>query len=140
MASTTKGLRVPEHLQRAIEEEMDRTGSTEWSATVLELIDEGIRMRRAPGVTFTGGPAGRRAVLAGTGLDVWEVIATWQEVGEDYSRLKASYDWLTEPQLRAALGYYDLYPAEIDARLKAEANRTPEWVRRELPFTAVRNE
>lgn len=137
MASTTKGLRVPEHLQRAIEEEMDRTGSTEWSATVLELIDEGIRMRRAPGVTFAGGPAGRRAMLACTGLDVWEVIATWHEVGEDYSRLKASYDWLTEPQLRAALGYYDLYPAEIDARLEAEANRTPASVRRELPFTAV---
>lgn len=139
MASTAKGLRVPEHLERAIEREMERTGSREWSTTVLELIDEGIRMRRAPGIVFMDGPAGRRAVVAGTGLDVWEIIATWREIGEDYGRLKASYDWLTEPQLRAALSYYELYPAEIDVRLETEASWTPERVRRELPFTVVRD-
>lgn len=139
MASTARGLRVPEGLERAIEQEMRRTGSKEWSATVLELIDEGIRMRQAPGITFMDGPAGRRAVVEGTGLDVWEVIATWREVGENYRRLKASYDWLMEPQLRAALSYYELYPSEIDARLEAEASWTPERVRRELPFTAPRD-
>ena len=59
-------------------------------------------MRRASGVVFVDGPPGRRAVVSGTGLDVWEIVATWQEVGEDYRALREAYDWLTEPQLRAA--------------------------------------
>ncbi len=81
------------------------------------------------------GPPGRRAVLAGTGLDVWEVIATWKHCRGDFRLLRESYGWLTEPQLRAALGFYELYPAEIDARLEREQSWTPERVRRELPFS-----
>ena len=104
-----------------------------------ELLDEAIRMRRAPGVLFVDGPTGRRAVLAGTALEVWEVVATWREIDEDAGELARSYPWLSEMQLRAALGYYRLYPDEIDARLEREAAWTPERVRRELPF-AIPNE
>ena len=39
------------------------------------LIDN---MRRAPGIVFADGPAGRRAAVGGTGLDVWEIVATWR--------------------------------------------------------------
>ncbi len=46
--------------------------------------DEEIRTRRVPGIVFVDGATGRRAALAGTGLDVWEVIATWQEGGKSY--------------------------------------------------------
>jgi uncharacterized protein (DUF433 family) len=95
-------------------------------------------MRRAPGVVFLTGPAGRRAVLAGTGLDVWEVVSTWRDAGESFDALRESYSWLTEPQLRAALGYYRLFPKEIEDRLRREAAWTPERVRRELPFAAPR--
>ncbi|MGH9379064.1 MAG: DUF433 domain-containing protein [Thermoanaerobaculia bacterium] len=84
------------------------------------------------------GPAGRRAVLAGTGLDVWEVVATWRDVGESSDALRESYPWLTEPQLRAALAYYQLYPQEIDERLRREDDWTPDRVRRELPFAIPR--
>ena len=95
-------------------------------------------MRRAPGVVFTDGPAGRRAVVAGAGLDVWEIIATWERCERDYGSLKQEYAWLTEPQLRAALGYYELYPEEINARLERERSWTPERLRHELPFSAPR--
>ena len=105
-----------------------------WSATTQELLDEAIRMRRAPGIVFADGPAGRRAAIAGSGLDVWEVIAAWRAMGEDLGRLRAGYPRLTEAQLRAAVSYYRLYPEEIDARLKRERSWTPERVRRELPF------
>lgn len=97
-------------------------------------------MRRAPGILFADGPAGRRAVIAGTGLDVWEVIAAWQAVDEDLERLRAGYTWLTEQQLRAALSYYRLYPGAIDARLERERSWTPEKVRRELPFATPTRE
>ena len=92
-------------------------------------------MRRAPGIVFVDGPAGRRAVVAGTGLDVWEIVATSKQCDGDYDKLRRSYDWLTEPQLRAALGFYELYPEEIDGRLERERSWTPERVRRELPFS-----
>lgn len=92
-------------------------------------------MRKAPGIGFVDGPTGRRAVVAGTGLDVWEIIATWKEGGEGYPALRQNYPWLNEAQLRAALGYYEIYPSEINARLEREARWTPERVRREFPFS-----
>ncbi len=95
-----------------------------------------VRMRRAPGIVFADGPFGRRAVVAGTGIDVWEVIATWKQGDEDSDELRKNYDWLNETQLRAALSYYEQFPSEIDARLAREREWTPERLRKELPFTA----
>ncbi len=133
----TRGIRVSLDLDREISREAQARG-TSWSAMSQTLLAEAIRMRRAPGVIFVDGPAGRRAVVAGTGLDVWEVIATWKRCEDDYEALRQSYDWLTEPQLRAALGYYELYPEDIEARLERERSWTPDRLRRELPFSASR--
>lgn len=137
MATRAKGIRLPDELDLAIARESASRGKS-WSAMIAELLDEGIRMRRVPGIAFADGPAGRRAVVAGTGLDVWEIIAAWRSVGGNDEALRQSYSWLTEPQLRSALAYYELFPAEIDARLEREAQWTPERVRRELPFARPR--
>ena len=138
MASRAKGIRIPDELDRAIARESKTRGKT-WSAMTTELLEEGIRMRRVPGIAFVDGPAGRRAVVAGTGLDVWEVIVTWREGDQSDEALRQSYPWLTEAQRRAALAYYEVYPVEIDARLEREAQWTPDRVRRELPFSRPRN-
>jgi uncharacterized protein (DUF433 family) len=137
MATRAKGIRIPDELDAAIARESEAQGKS-WSAMTAELLEEAIRMRRAPGIVFVEGPAGRRAVVAGSGLDVWEVVATWRDGNRDESLLRQSYPWLTEPQLRAALSYYELYPQEIDARLEREEKWTPERVRRELPFARPR--
>lgn len=34
---------------------------------------------------------GRRAAIAGSGLEVWEVIATWKEGGESWEVLREAY-------------------------------------------------
>jgi len=138
MSSRAKGIRVPLEIDQAVRDEMKRRGVTEWSAMVVELVDEGLRMRRAPGVVFVDGPVGRRPVIAGTGMDVWEVIAAWQELGRDYRRLRTAYDWLTEPQLRAALSYYEAYPTEIDERLARERALTPDESQEVFPFIRAR--
>lgn len=138
MATTMKSLRLPEALRRDIEREVRRRGLKEWSAGAVELLTEAIQMRRAPGIAFVDAPGGRRAVIAGTGLEVWEVIATWRSLDRSHKRLQAAYDWLAEPQLRAALSYYELYPEAVDARLKLEAEATPAAVRRRMPFTVAR--
>jgi len=138
MTSRAKGIRMPVEIDQAVREEMKRRGVAEWSTIVVELVDEGLRMRRAPGVVFVDGPVGRRPVIAGTGLDVWEVIAAWQELGRDYRRLRAAFDWLTEPQIRAALSYYEAYPREIDDRLERERALTPDSSQAEFPFIRAR--
>jgi uncharacterized protein (DUF433 family) len=136
MRQRSRGIRVSEPLAADIEREARRRARS-WSATAAELLEEAIRMRRAPGIVFADGPGGRRAVVAGTGLDVWEIVATWRACGQDLAALAASYAWLDQTALHAALGYYQLYPAEVDARVAREAEWTAERVRRELPF-AVR--
>lgn len=138
MGTRVKGIRITDELDREIARESTARERT-WSALAAELLQEAIRMRRSPGIAFVDGAVGRRAVVAGTGLDVWEVIASWHACGRDFGKLRKGYPWLTEPQLRAALSYYELYPAEIDARLEREAQWTPERVARELPFARPRN-
>jgi hypothetical protein len=69
MATRIRDLSIPDELDREIgRESADR--ATTWSALATELLEEALRMRRASGVVFVDGPAGRRAALAGTGLDV----------------------------------------------------------------------
>jgi uncharacterized protein (DUF433 family) len=138
MATKAKGIRLSAQLDEEISRESTARGKS-WSAMTAELLDEAIRTRRAPGVSFVDGATGRRAVVSGTGLDVWEVVATWREADRSFEALRRNYPWLSEAQLRAALAYYEIYPTEIDARLEREAQWTPERVHREFPFSRPRN-
>jgi uncharacterized protein (DUF433 family) len=126
-------------LEREIERDAQLRGQS-FTSTTSEMLAEAVRMRRVPGVVFTDGPAGRRATVAGTGLDVWEVIATWKDVGEEWGAMRESYDWLTDFQLRSAVAYYKIYPEEIDARLAVEERWTGKRVKSELPFLSPRRE
>jgi uncharacterized protein (DUF433 family) len=138
MPTRARGLRLPEELQEEIEREM-RLREVTFSEVATSLLREAVRMRRVPGIVFMDGPVGRRASIAGTGLDVWEVIATFKSVGEDRERLEASYGWLSDRQLCAALAYYGLYPEEIDARIEEEESWTPERVYTEFPYLRPRS-
>jgi len=94
-------------------------------------------MRRCPGIVFADGPSGRRARIAGTGLEVWEIIATYKSLGSDFERLRQAYHWLTETQLRAALGYYAAYRDEIDALVEENEAWTKESLRQRHPSLAA---
>lgn len=132
-----KSLRLPDPLAQELEREFARRGVKEWSTGVVDLLAEAVRMRRVPGVVFVDTRTGRRPMVAGTGLDVWEVVATWHAVGRDETAFREALDWLTESQRRAALNYYALYPEEIDRRLAIEDAWTPERARAELPFATL---
>jgi uncharacterized protein (DUF433 family) len=138
MATKAKGIRISDELEHEIARESKIRGKS-WSAITKELLEEAIRMRRAPGIAFMDGPAGRRAVVAGTGLDIWEIIATWRDVNGKYEALQKNFPWLQDSQLRSALAYYELYPSEIDARLEDEEQWTPEKVWAEFPFSRPRS-
>src|SRR5437870_9358148 len=117
MPRAPKTIRLPEPLERELEREFARRGVKEWSAGVVDLLQEAVRKRRVPGIAFVDSITGRRPVLAGTGLDLWEIIATWQSLGRQEEKLQQAYHWLTSAQLRSALAYYRCYPEEIDRRI-----------------------
>ncbi len=102
MSTKTRGIRISDELDHEIEREAEERGKS-WSAVTTELLEEAIRMRWAPGINFADGPSGRRAIIAGTSLDVWEVVAVWLESGRDYVDLQQNFDWLTDAERRAAL-------------------------------------
>ena len=135
VAAIAHSIRVPEALEQEIKRELARRGVREWSAGVLTLIDEAIRMSRAPGIVFVDGRDGRRAALAFTGLEVWEFIRFWKARNHNWEAFRGEFEEFSEPQLRAVLNYYALYPEEIDARLEREEYWTPERVAAEMPFT-----
>jgi uncharacterized protein (DUF433 family) len=76
-------------------------------------VEEGLRMDEHPLVRFVDGPAGRRARLVGTGIDVWEAIATIRDNGNDLAKT-AEYLRISLGLVQAAVAYYGAYTDEID--------------------------
>jgi uncharacterized protein (DUF433 family) len=76
-------------------------------------IEEGLRRDEHPAIHFVDGPAGRRASLVGTGLDVWEVVAVVRDNGGDVGAA-AEYLERPAPLIQAAVSYYAAYRDEVD--------------------------
>jgi len=129
----TKSLRIP---KETVEEIERAARGRDFSAAANELLSEALKMRRCPGILFADGPTGRRARIAGTGLDVWEVIATYLSLRKSLKRLMTAYPQLDELKIRAALSYYKCYPAEIDGRIAENEEWTLESLKARYPFTA----
>lgn len=135
MRTNQHSIRIPVELDDLIRAEARIRLGGRWTDQVVELLDEAVRVRRCPGVVFRDGAVGRRAVIEGTGIDVWAVVQEWHSAATDFDVLQEAFPQLSERQLRAALNYYAVYAAEIDERLEAEDRWTPDALRAELPFT-----
>lgn len=134
MKSQAVSLRLPPDMRVEIEELTRRTGR-DFSGVAKELLAEGLKMRRIPGIVFADSPSGRVARVAGSGVDVFEVIRDYRDLDGDVERLREAFHWLSERQIRAALAYASAYPEEIEARLEAEERWTPEQTWAKYPFT-----
>jgi len=133
MAGIQKSLRLPPETLKEIEQMAKETGQ-DFSNVTKDLLQEAIKMRRCPGILFVEGINGRRARVAGTGIEVWEVIAAHKSMKEDFNRLQKAYHWLSAEQLKAALGYYKIYPQEIDRLVERNEEWNEEKVRGRYPF------
>lgn len=112
---------------RAREIRETRTGLAE------RYLEEGLRIDEHPGIGFVSGPSGRRAVVLGTGLDVWEVIGA-VKAARGSVPAAARYLELSPAQVRSAVRYYGAFTDEIDewlARQAAAAERERLAARRE---------
>jgi hypothetical protein len=113
--------RLSEDLLERIDNEAISAGS---SATTLvaSILDEGLKIRRFPGIVYRDGPTGRRAAVVG-GPDVWEIIrALKQTPGKDERRVRTLADelGLSTTQIRLAIDFYGVNPAEVDDRIAAD--------------------
>ena len=133
MTTVQKSIRLPEEAVKEIEALASDSGR-DFSGIARDLLIEAVKMRRCPGITFADGPTGRRARIAGTGIDIWEFIATFAGLDENYDKLKETYHWLSDQQIRSALSYYALYPDEIDERISRNEDTTREQVIKRFPF------
>ena len=125
-------LRVPEHVYGRLETRARQIRETR-SGLAERYLEEGLRMDEHPGIGFVDGPAGRRAVVLGTGLDVWEVIGTVKGSHGSIDTA-ARYLQVSPAQVRTAVRYYSDYDEEIDEwleRQEAAADRERQAAQRE---------
>ncbi len=134
MAGVQKSFRLPVETMKEIEHMAEETGQ-DFSSVTKDLLQEAIKMRRCPGILFAEGTSGRRARVAGTGIEVWEVIAAYKSMKEDFKRLQKAYHWLSAERLKAALGYYTVYPEEIDRLIEQNEQWNDERLRERYSFT-----
>ena len=113
--------RLPEELLDLLEEE-GRASGTSVTSLVTTLLDEGIKIRRFPGIAYRDGPTGRRAGLVG-GPDVWEVVRDLRHApGRGMKRVEnlAAETGLASARIRLAVDFYSAHPEEIDKLIKAD--------------------
>lgn len=81
-----------------------------------EILEEGVRMRRHPGIVFVERPGGRDAVLAGRPrLSVWEIVETVRQSSSLEAVARALS--LDLGSLERALAYANEYAEEIDTAI-----------------------
>lgn len=125
MSTVQRSFRIKEPILREIERiRKDKAAN----AIANELLEEALKMRSCPGIIFSQGITGRRARIAGTGVEVWEVVYEYQIVDKDVQALKKALPHLSERQLIAALNYYGNYPEEINELIQSNEAITPETV------------
>src|SRR4030042_2628781 len=136
MSTIQRSFRIKEPI---LQETDKRPKNSPANALANELLEEALKMRRCPGIIFSEGVSGRRARIAGTGVEVWEVINEYQILGENIKSLEKALPPLTERHLGAALNYYRYYPAEINELIQSNEAITPEVVKGRVSLTKEKN-
>src|SRR5260221_13754260 len=99
MVRPVRSLRLPEPLQQELDFEFASRGVREWSAGMIELLTEAIRMRRGPGIIFVGRSTRRRAAGAGGGGGGGGKVAPREGLGREEAKNYEADDWLNPPPL-----------------------------------------
>jgi predicted transcriptional regulator len=123
-----RSVRLSDDVLRRLADLAGRRGASV-SSTIERLLDEALRREAHPGITFRGGPSGRRAGLV-FGPDVDEVIRTLrgvqEERHEDVVAAVAETMSLTAAQVREAVAYYADHRDEVDTRIAANQRAAEE--------------
>ena len=132
-----RSFRFPDTLLASLQERARERGESA-NAVAERYLEEGLRRDTHPLIMFREGAAGRRAALAGTRLDVSQVIDTLRASDNSVSAT-AEYLVIPEQHVHAAVRYYSDYRDEVDdwaERLRAIAEREEDAWRREQAILA----
>lgn len=89
-----------------------------------------------PGIGFRGSGARRRAWVIGSGLDVWEIVEAYRDLGASIERTLAETD-IEEGHLRLALAYYERFPEEINEAIAENTATARDFAARFPSFTVT---
>lgn len=105
-------IRLTDQLATAIRDEAERTGRPiAW--IVRELLEEGWKIRRFPGIVFVDGRGGRRAQVAGTEFEVWRIVELVDEYGSA-AAVCQRFPGLSCADMDLAQAYARSFPKEIE--------------------------
>jgi uncharacterized protein (DUF433 family) len=110
--SVHRSFRLASSLSDRLRRHAEQSGESA-NSLGARYIEEGLRMDEHPLIRFRDGAGGRRAALAGTRLDVSQVIETLRNSDNSVERT-AEYLSLPETWVRACVRYYAAYPGEVD--------------------------
>jgi uncharacterized protein (DUF433 family) len=131
--TVSRSFRLAASLVDALQERAENRGESA-NALAERLIDEGLRLEEHPLIAFRQGAAGRRASIAGTRLDVWQVIDTLRASSNSVAETAAYLD-ISESCVRAAVRYYAAFTDEVELfreRVNAAAQREQDlWHRQQ---------
>ncbi|MEX2238136.1 MAG: hypothetical protein WEB00_11430 [Dehalococcoidia bacterium] len=126
-------LRLPEALRSELERQAVNERRTV-SSLLAEMINEGLKSRRVPGVIYRDEGGYRSPRVARIGAKVLQIIAAFERNDGDFATVASVYDWLTEAELRMALAYWEAFPEEVKAWLQEERDFDPETFYRDNPW------
>jgi hypothetical protein len=86
--------------------------------------EEAARMELHPGIAFRGTEGSRRAWVPGTALDVWEIVAGYEEIG--WQRFLEETG-VSEDRLDAALAYHRAYHDDVDEKILENDRPLEQW-------------
>ena len=99
-----------------------RLAGEKYTVLAERYLVEGLAMDEHPGIHFVDGAMGRRPALAGTGLDVWEIVEV-VKANDGSAEEAAAYLEKDVAFVHTALRYYGSHRVEID-----------EWIARVREF------
>ena len=112
-------IKIPDELAVEVAAVAEKRGLTT-DALIAEMVSEALKMHRVPGILFADGATGRRARIAGTGIEVFEVIYAYEAFNRDRNRVIQDLPQLDAYQIDAAIAYYETYPEDILPRLETD--------------------
>jgi hypothetical protein len=128
--SQTVTMRLPDETAEWLKKSARRAGRSvsEMSAT---LFEEARRMSEFAEIEFRAFGGERQACLKG-GIRLWKMIMLAQSYDMDVEKTAAHFE-LPPWKIRAALHYYEVFPAEIDAAIADVRAQTFDTLKRQLP-------